>query len=65
MLEKNLQRSLNCLQKWCRENGMILNIDKTKVMLIASGQKITVLGDTVLNLQYNDIDIKMTTSDKY
>ena len=43
---------------------MILNIDKTKVMLIASRQKRTVLGDTVLNLQYNDIDIKMTTSDK-
>ena len=64
VLEKNLQSSLNCLQKWCRENGMILNIDKTKVMLIASRQKRTVLGDTVLNLQYNDIDMKMTTSDK-
>ena len=64
VLEKNLQSSLNCLKKWCRENGMILNIDKTKVMLIASRQKRTVLGDTVLNLQYNDIDIKMTTSDK-
>ena len=64
VLEKNLQSSLNCLQKWCRENGMILYIDKTKVMLIASRQKRTVLGDTILNLQYNDIDIKMTTSDK-
>ena len=64
VLEKNLQSSLNCLQKWCRENGMILNLDKTKVMLIASRQKRTVLGDTVLNLQCNDIDIKMTTSDK-
>ena len=64
VLEKNLQSSLNCLQKWCRENGMILNTVKTKVMLIASRQKRTVLGHTVLNLQYNDIDIKMTTSDK-
>ena len=43
---------------------MILNIDKPKVMLIASRQKRTVLCDTILNLQYNDIDIKMTTSDK-
>ena len=33
-------------------------------MLIVSRQKRTVIGDTVLNLQYNDIDIKMTTSDK-
>ena len=24
VLEKNLQSSLNCLQKWCRENGMLL-----------------------------------------
>ena len=63
-LEKNLQSSLNCLQKWCRENSMTLYIDKTKVMLIASRQKRTVLGDTVLNLQYNDIYMKMTTSDK-
>ena len=55
VLEKNLQSTLNCLQKWCLENGMILNIDKTKAMLIASRQKRTVLGDTVLNLQYNDI----------
>ena len=38
VLERNLQSSLNYLQKWCRENGMILNIDKTKVMLIASRQ---------------------------
>ena len=28
VLEKNVQSSLNCLQKLCRENGMILNIDK-------------------------------------
>ena len=39
MLESTLQSSLNCLQRWCRENGMILNIEKTKVMLIASRQK--------------------------
>ena len=30
VLERNLQNSLDCLQMWCRENGMILNIDKTK-----------------------------------
>ena len=39
MLERNLQKSLDCLQIWCRENGMILNTDKTKVMLITSRQK--------------------------
>ena len=43
---------------------MVLNTDKTKVMLITSRQKRTVLNDAVLNLQYSDIDISMTTCDK-
>ena len=64
MLERNLQASLDCLKRWCHENGMVLNTDKTKVMLITSRQKRTVLIDAVLNLQYSDIDISMTTLDK-
>ena len=43
---------------------MVLNTDKTKVMLITSRQKRTVLDDAVLNLQYSDIDISMTKCDK-
>ena len=31
-LENNLQHSLNLLKMWCLENGMIINIDKTKLM---------------------------------
>ena len=64
MLERNLQKSLDCLQIRCRENGMILNTDKTKVMLITSRQKRINLNNAVLNLQYNDIDIDITTCDK-
>ena len=64
VLERHLQNSLDCLQMWCRENEMILNIDKTKVMIITSRQKRTVLNDAVLKLQYNDIDISITTCDK-
>ena len=64
VLERNLQNSLDCLRMWCRENGMILNIDKTKVMLITSRQKRTVLNDAVLILQYTDLDISITTCDK-
>ena len=52
VLERNLQASL---QRWCRENGMVLSIEKTKVMLITSRQKRVVLNNAVLNLQYNDI----------
>ena len=63
-LQSNLQKSLNALHDWCRKNGMVLNTLKTKVMLITSRQKRNNLLEDKLPLKYNDIDIKMTTSDK-
>ena len=33
-IENNLQTALNSLQIWCRQNGMILNSSKTKVVLV-------------------------------
>ena len=63
-LRTSLQKSLNCLNEWCRQNGMVLNTLKTKVMLITSRQKRNHLQDCTLSLNYNNIDIKMTTSDK-
>ena len=38
-LETNLQYALNLLRIWCRQKGMVLNTDKTKVMQITSRQK--------------------------
>ena len=38
-LEENLQKSLTLLDKWCKENGLLLNTDKATVMLITSRQK--------------------------
>ena len=38
-LETNLQHAPNLLHICCQQNGMVLNTDKTKVMLIASRQK--------------------------
>ena len=35
-LSANLQTALNLLKTWRRENGMLLNTDKTKVMLLTS-----------------------------
>ena len=43
---------------------MVLNTLKTNVMLITSRQKRNNLHECALCLKYNDIDIKMTTSDK-
>ena len=63
-LKNNLQSSLESLHKWCKQNGMVLSADKTKVMLITSKQKRNCLQNPTLALHYNDINIKMTTCDK-
>ena len=63
-LEKQLQSSLDNLKMWCKENGMVLNTEKTKVMLIMSRQRRTIFGTCDLCLHYNDIDICMTSCDK-
>ena len=62
-LETNLQHALNLLRISCRQNGMVLNTDKTKVMLITSRQKRLSLQNPVLSLTFSDIDIKMTHAD--
>ena len=59
-LKKNLQKSLIALHIWCRKNGMLLNTDKTKVMIITSRQKRL----HILTLSYNDIELQITTGDK-
>ena len=63
-LETNLQHALDLLRIWFRQNGMVLNTDKTKVMLITRRQKRLSLQNPVLSLTYSDIDIKMTHADK-
>ena len=63
-LESNLQFSLNALHVWCRQNGMVLNTEKTNVMLITSRQRRSNLPNTNLSLRYNEIDAKMTTISK-
>ena len=55
-LETNLQHALNLFRIWFRQNGMVLNTDKTKVMLITSRQKRLSMQNPVLSLKYNDID---------
>ena len=60
----NLQRALDCLEEWCRQNGMILNTQKTKVMLLATRQKRLHIDENIFVLNYNDIDLQITTGDK-
>ena len=63
-IETNLQNALNSVHTWCLENGMLINIDKTKLMLIASQQERNSLTDTDLKLtyRYNTLDSKNSTN---
>ena len=60
---QNLQNALLLLNKWCRENGMVINTDKTKVMLITSRQKRSNLQDNYLELNFNDVDLKLSSNE--
>ena len=63
-LETNLQHSLNLLNMWCLENGMIINIDKTKLMLISSRQKRKCMKDNMLAIEYDNFDLLFTSCEK-
>ena len=63
-LRSNLQESLTILQKWCKQNGMLLNTEKTKIMLISTRQKRIRLDTRLLSLTYNETDLQLTTGDK-
>ena len=63
-LQRNLQHSLLSLQIWCKRNGMLLNTDKTKLMLITTRQKRVRLDENLFTLIYNDVILQLTTGDK-
>ena len=61
VLENNLQYALNLLKTWCLENGMVINIDKTKLVLISSRQKRTNMKDSILTLVHDNFDLQVTS----
>ena len=63
-LQRNLQHSLVSLQIWCKRNGMLLNTDKTKIMLITTRQQRVRLDENLFTLIYNDVILQLTTGDK-
>ena len=58
----NLQTALNLLKTWCRENGMLLNTDKT--MLLTSRQNITTFTGKVLSLNFNNVELQLSNNEK-
>jgi hypothetical protein len=64
-LERNLNASLKILEIWCSHNGMQLNTDKTKVMLITTRQKCAMLDtSSSLSLKYKDIQLQVSSGEK-
>ena len=63
-LSANLQTALNLLKTWCRENGMLLNTDKTKVMLLTSRQTRTTFTGKVLSLNLNNVGLQLNNNEK-
>ena len=63
-LEINLQSTLNNLHVWCRNNGMILNLAKTKVLLVTTTQKRQRLQNENIDLKFNNESLNMISKDK-
>lgn len=63
-LKANLQKALIILHEWCKQNGMLLNTEKTKVMLVTTRQRRLRIDESLFSLTYNDIDLQITTGEK-
>ena len=63
-IQRNLQVALDCLAKWCKCNGMLINTTKTKAMLITTHQKRTSLTNDQLSLHLNNDELNMIMNDK-
>lgn len=63
-VENNLQQALDKLQTWCLENGMVININKTKLMLISSRQKKNNMIDDNFKLMFADLELQVTRCEK-
>ena len=63
-VKTNLQICLDNLENWCKSNGMILNTEKTKVLLITTPHKRARLADASLSLTFKEIPLKSSKGEK-
>ena len=57
-VEANLSRALEEVLLWIRRNRLILNSDKTKIMLIGSKQRLSSIGDKQLNVNLHGQELE-------
>ena len=60
-----LQRGAENINTWCGENKMIINIDKTKCMLIASQQKLQHTSNQHLKVSKEEEQVTNVTDENY
>ena len=63
-LERNLSVDLGNVERWCFINKMVLNLKKTKCMLISTYQRMHKLTSKVLNICVNNEPLECVSSDK-
>ena len=63
-IEQQLQCALLKLSEWCKENGMLINTTKTKVMLITTPQRRFYLNNYNPQLTYNNEQLSVVACEK-
>ena len=63
-IEQQLQTALHKLSEWCKENGMLINTTKTKVMLITTPQRRVNLNNYNFYLTYTNEALSVVTCEK-
>ena len=62
-IERNLQLAIKDLARWCKQNGVIINTEKTKVMLVTTRQRRSIINEN-LNLSLNNIQLLTVSNEK-
>jgi len=63
-LKTNLQSCLAILETWCTNNGMVLNTDKTKVLMITTPHKRARLGENSISLTFKNVPLQSSNTEK-
>lgn len=62
-IEITLQKALSNIAEWCKQNGMLINLDKTKAMLITTRQKRNRL-ERDINIIFNGIPLTTVSNER-
>ena len=63
-VEEKLNNDLHEVSKWCEENKMVINAEKTKMMLVTTRQKWQNLHKTDHDVQINDKNLQVVNGER-